>query len=464
MAALSLAGLLVVSSTPAAAATDPAQDMFSRTNQARAAQGLGGLEWDGGAADVALGWAQNMAATGTLSHNPNLVAQLTGVTSEWTRIGENVGFAGDTNSLQNAFLNSPPHRANIMGDFNRVGVGAVYDGNGRLWVTLDFIKGPDLGPPPGGPFGNLEGASQVANGVRVAGWAIDPDTSAAIEVHVYVDSIGTNTGAASRPRPDVGRVFPDYGSGHGFDTVVGAGPGWHNVCAYGINVGGGSNQLLGCRQVLVDPNPFGQFEIARQAVGGIRVTGWAIDPETSSPIQVHVYVDNGGTNLGLASQSRPDVGSYFAYAGYGASHGFDADIGVGPGGHWVCAYAINSGYGANTLLGCRWVVVDTSPFGSLDTASPGKQSIHVSGWSLDPDTSSPIAVHVYVDNGGTNIGLASNPRRDVGSYFAFEGYGANHGYDTNVPASSGTHRVCSYGINVDTGANRLLACKTVTVG
>jgi hypothetical protein len=464
-AALSLAGLLVASASPAVAASDPAQDMLARTNQARADAGLGPLQWDGAAANVARAWTQNMANTGVLAHNPNLVSQINGsVTNQWSRIGENVGYGGDTATLQNAFMNSPGHRANIMGDYNRLGVGAVYDGAGRLWLTLDFVKGPDLGPPPGGPFGQLDNAVQVANGIRVLGWTIDPDTAAPIQVHVYVDSAGTNTGNAATQRSDIGRAFPDYGGAHGFDTVVGAGPGWHNVCAYGINVGGGTNTLLGCRAVLVNPNPFGQLDQVVQVLGGLRVSGWAIDPETAAPIQVHIYVDAGGTNLGYADDSRPDVGSHFGYARYGNLHGFNGVVGAGPGPHWVCAYAINTLYGANSLIGCRSVIVNPNPFGSLDDADATRGGVHVSGWDIDPDTSSPIQVHVYIDGGGTNLGPAANVRKDVGSVFAFAGYGANHGFDATIPAGSGRHQVCAYAINVAMGANTSLGCKTVTVG
>ena len=72
---------------------------------------------------------------------------------------ENVGFGPDTTALQNAFMNSPPHRANILGDYNRVGVGAAFDGNGTLWVTLDFIKGTRPRPAPREPFGQFENAA-----------------------------------------------------------------------------------------------------------------------------------------------------------------------------------------------------------------------------------------------------------------------------------------------------------------
>ena len=41
---------------------------------------------------------------------------------------------------------SPSHRANILGDYNQVGIGVSVADDGRLWVTVVFMKGPaDLG-------------------------------------------------------------------------------------------------------------------------------------------------------------------------------------------------------------------------------------------------------------------------------------------------------------------------------
>jgi hypothetical protein len=137
--------------------------------------------------------------------------------------------------------------------------------------------------------------------------------------------------------------------------VTGVGPGIHQVCAYAINTAGpGSNRLLGCRTVDLS-TPVGSFDLIQRVPGGIRVAGWAIDPDTTSPTEVHVYVDGWGVNLGVAAGNRPDVAAFFP--GYGAAHGFDAPVaGVGPGAHQVCAYGINAaGAGGNALLGCRSV-------------------------------------------------------------------------------------------------------------
>lgn len=430
----------------------------SLINQSRAANGQPAMSADAAAADVARAWSQRMAAAGGLSHNPNLANDVSvHVTTQWTRIGENVGVGYSVRGLHDAFMSSAGHRANILGDFNRVGVGVVKEASGRIWVTVVFVKGPSL--QQSDPRGQLDSVTRVPGGLRVTGWALDPDTSGAIEVHVYVDSGGTNLGLAQQPRPDVSAVYPGHGPGLGYDAVISAPSGWHNVCAYGINVGAGVNRLLACRWVLVEANPFGSFDGVVQEPGGLRVSGWAIDPDVADPVEVHVYVDGGGTNLGPADDPRPDVAAY--YPAYGPSRGFDAVISAPPGWRQVCAYAINLRAGAHGLLGCKSVLVAADPFGSLDGIARVPGGLQVSGWAIDPESADPIDVHVYVDSGGTNIGTAAGDRPDVGAVMG--PYGSPHGFDSAVPAAPGWRRVCAYGINVRAGANRAIACRTLFV-
>jgi hypothetical protein len=40
-----------------------------------------------------------------------------------------------------------------------------------------------------------------------------------------------------------------YGPNHGYTATYAAGPGVHSVCSYGINVGAGTNVVLGCRAI-----------------------------------------------------------------------------------------------------------------------------------------------------------------------------------------------------------------------
>jgi hypothetical protein len=103
--------------------------------------------------------------------------------------------------------------------------------------------------PGGSPYGSLDAVVRGPNGVTVAGWVIDPDTSASIPVHVYVGSEGKAI-LAELQRPDVGAAFPLYGNAHGFGVTVAAPQTPVKVCVYSIEAAGsGTNQLLGCRTV-----------------------------------------------------------------------------------------------------------------------------------------------------------------------------------------------------------------------
>jgi len=120
--------------TPALAGAEG--QFVSKINASRAAAGKAPLEvyWD--LADDARAQSAAMAAKGSIYHNPGLA----GVTSGWTTLAENVGVGFDVNQLHQAFMDSAPHRSNILGDFNYVGVGVKVDDAGLVWVTVVFMK------------------------------------------------------------------------------------------------------------------------------------------------------------------------------------------------------------------------------------------------------------------------------------------------------------------------------------
>jgi hypothetical protein len=187
----------------------------------------------------------------------------------------------------------------------------------------------------------------------VSGWALDPDTAASIDVHVYVDGAYSGAVDATGLRPGVANAYPGYGANHGFVASVPVGAGTHSVCVYGINTASGNaNPQLGCRTVTVGGNPRGNFESVTATTGSVTVSGWALDPDSAAPINVHVYVDGRWTMASTADGSRPDVGA--AYPGWGDDHGFHVAVAVSAGHHQVCVYAINVGAGTlNPQLGCR---------------------------------------------------------------------------------------------------------------
>jgi len=314
------------------------------------------------------------------------------------------------------------------------------------------------------PTGNLEIAWPAVGAIRVGGWALDADTPDPIDVHVYVDGTFRGAFVASGNRPDVAAAFPGMGAAHGFGAVVGQFYGGvHKVCVYAINAGGGVNPALGCANVTLPAgNPKGSLNVAQGLPGAIRVVGWALDPDTSMPISTHVYVDGKWTGAVTANLARPDVAA--AFPGYGAGHGFDVTVPVvGGGQHQVCTYAINVGHGtANPKFGCATVTMPTGkPGGTLDVVQGQPGGVRIAGWSIDPDTTGPVQVHVYVNGVWTAAVTANTDRSDVGS--AHPGYGDQHGFDTTVPLAAGTHTVCVYAINVGpAAANPQLGCRTVT--
>ena len=136
----------VIAVAPSASAESTSSAFTSRlvtlVNQARAQHGLRALSVAGGTTTVAAGWSSHMASSRTLAHNPNLQSQLEAHGSpNWTTYGENVG-EGPSSSADNlftAYMNSPEHRANILGSgYRYLGIATVFS-SGIAWNTMDFV-------------------------------------------------------------------------------------------------------------------------------------------------------------------------------------------------------------------------------------------------------------------------------------------------------------------------------------
>ena len=175
-AVLLLAPAAAVTLSAGAASATPASDgvetqLLTMLNTARQGAGLAPLAADAAIAQVARAWSGHMvgvhARTGdpvvkaaapsdceqsSLCHNPNLGPAVGALVPGWTRIGENIGVGGDPAAVNAALLASPGHFANIMGDYNRVGVGVVMEGT-TLWATFDFANAPGAPTPAAAPAG-----------------------------------------------------------------------------------------------------------------------------------------------------------------------------------------------------------------------------------------------------------------------------------------------------------------------
>lgn len=83
-------------------------------------------------------WAEKMARDGKISHS-NLRDGYAG--TSWCHLGENVGMGPSLQSIHNAFMNSPGHRANILSfNYSHMGTGVVKDKTTGYWyVVQEFL-------------------------------------------------------------------------------------------------------------------------------------------------------------------------------------------------------------------------------------------------------------------------------------------------------------------------------------
>jgi YVTN family beta-propeller protein len=326
-----------------------------------------------------------------------------------------------------------------------------------LWVnTANVSTGP--------PFGTVDSLTADDGNLIVRGWAIDPDSMVPVTGQLSIDGKLTPF-TANQSRPDVAALYPNYGSAHGYSMTATLGPGAHNICIYAPDIAGsgetpGGTETLGCKTVMVATGlPFGSLDVVTVTPGHFSVKGWAIDPDTASPVQVHAYIDSVGVAL-TANSSRTDVAAVFP--GYGDNHGFSASLTTTPGQHQVCFFAIDTTNAArHTDLGCRTVTALSGlPNGSLDTVTATPGHFSVAGWAIDPDTPSTVQVHAYVDSIGVAL-TADLTRPDVG--VAFPNYGANHGFSASLATTPGQHQVCLFAIDTtNADAHTTLGCRTMT--
>lgn len=127
---------------PSASAGSHENGALALLNAERAAAGLAPVSMHSDLADDALAWSQHLFNQGSLSHNPNLSS----VTSNWDKLGENVGVGTSIEALHAAFMNSSGHRGNILGDYDSVGIAVVEETSSKLWITVVFMKSLDSTP------------------------------------------------------------------------------------------------------------------------------------------------------------------------------------------------------------------------------------------------------------------------------------------------------------------------------
>jgi hypothetical protein len=154
----------------------PEGTLAGKINSSRSSAGLAPLEayWD--LTDDARAHSARMMDKGSIYHNPALGS----VTGVWQKLGENVGMGVDLGAMHTAFMNSSGHRANILGDYNYVGVGVKTDSAGVHWVTVVFMK-----------------ADPGLNGGSTTTTTKAPATTTTTKAPVTTDPVSTQSSGAS---------------------------------------------------------------------------------------------------------------------------------------------------------------------------------------------------------------------------------------------------------------------------
>jgi hypothetical protein len=180
-----LVTLLSVTGTASAAAGEG--DFVSRTNAARAAAGRSAYTVKSDLVTVARRQAARMAAKGAIWHNPNLGSEVTG----WKNVGENVGMGTDVNTIHNAFMDSPTHRANILDtDFREVGIGTAVAADGTIYVAEVFrnpVSSTTVAAAPARPRPVVRSVTSAAR--PAAAPVVAPAPARAVNVRATVNHI-----------------------------------------------------------------------------------------------------------------------------------------------------------------------------------------------------------------------------------------------------------------------------------
>lgn len=123
-------------------AAGPAKALFDSANHERVTRGLAPLKWSDALAEAASQHAQRMAEANTLSHQllgePAMTERATRAGARFSALAENVAEGPNAPDIHHQWMNSPPHRANLLDpQLDSVGI-AVVLGKGAQFAVEDF--------------------------------------------------------------------------------------------------------------------------------------------------------------------------------------------------------------------------------------------------------------------------------------------------------------------------------------
>jgi hypothetical protein len=158
---------------PAVATPDDEVLVIELINASRGEAGLPALDVDFALIVAGRGHSAEMAEAGELYHSTR--GQLASYAENWELMGENVGRGPNARAIHDAFMESPSHRDNVLGEFDTVGVGVERAADGTLFVTVIFMRrtpGEEVAEFDVGPMILISGLPEFAVSRLMAAAAI----------------------------------------------------------------------------------------------------------------------------------------------------------------------------------------------------------------------------------------------------------------------------------------------------
>jgi uncharacterized protein YkwD len=134
--AVGLVVLVLAFSMLTACLTTSQEQVLTELNADRKAAGRRTLSVQDDAQRKAQAWAEKLARENKLYHSK----LSDGIKVRWCSLGENVGYGTSVAAVQDAYMRSSGHKANILSTkWNGVGVGYAKNGN-RVFTVQVFIQ------------------------------------------------------------------------------------------------------------------------------------------------------------------------------------------------------------------------------------------------------------------------------------------------------------------------------------
>jgi len=368
------------------------------------------------------------------------------------------------NNATAALYNYTPYQPNGPALANLGGTGDACSayGNRNFWVYYNTWFGTST-LPPGTPEGNLASVTPVDGGVRIDGWAVDPDAPTAV-VALSIQ-FGNNwfVAYADKEGEDLSSRFPGSGTRHTFSATLPAVPGSYSMCIYPVNAGGaGASGTMGCTAVVVPPPPLplGAIDSATVSNGVVSFSGWLVRPNALTT-SVAGAINVGSTWIGVTG-NQPNAIAPTVVAGAGPNQGFTGSFPAPPGLTTLCLWASPIGLPAKSIA-CRSILVPdvAKTVAAIETATTTPTSISMTGWAVWPG-STATAVPMAVNIGSSWYAVVAD-KPSASAQVGVPNSGPNHGFTFSAPATPGTYPVCLWTSQPTGGAATQVGCRTVTV-